>query len=233
MKKFLLIILSLALVAVIAVAGGLFYLSRNIDTIIKEQAEEHVPLVTGTSFQLEEIKTKFAEGSFEFYDLTLGNPKGFPEGHSLRIDSALVQLDIDSLSSEKIIVKSFILNGLDVVLIKRSGEKNNLEVILDNVKSSLEREKLGESGEESAPKEGRKSEELRLQVDLFEINRGHLLIRADEGVPLKAEAEIPQAKLTALGAEGEGITFDALIEKVALEIAKKVEVAIDLDKGDK
>lgn len=231
MKKFFVILLALSLILVVAVGGGAYYLSANMDKMIKNQAEEHIPHLTKTSFSLGEVETELMEGKLALHDLNLGNPEGFPDSHSLKFDSVFVQVDVDSLQGDKIGIKSFILNGLDVYLVKREGQKSNLEVILDNVKEFLKQhqgEINGETIEETLSKAKKTASDLKFQVDLLEINKGRLLVHANEGVSVNAEAEIPLAKLEGVGAEGNGVSFDVLVEKVIQEVIKEVEIAVNI-----
>jgi uncharacterized protein involved in outer membrane biogenesis len=233
MKKFLYFLLVIFTVLLLAAGGIFIYLVTYFDDIIKDRAEAIVPEMTKTHFEIDKIETFPLKGKFEIFDLYLGNPEGFPEGHTLKFDRVLVHIDWKSLSRNKIIIKSLIIDGLDVYLIKEGDDKSNLKVILENIDSYMD--ELNKSQElvdiEDIQSTAKKTlPEMRFQVNLFEINDGQVLVHTDKVIAVSAEAEIPQAKLEYLGKEGKGLTIEQLIKEIVKEVIKEVDLAVNIGK---
>lgn len=234
MKKFLKFIIGLIIVLVILVLGVFFYVVIYVDDIIENTAETIVPQMTKTNFDIEKVNTEPLEGKVEIINLYLGNPEGFPEGHALKFDKIHVHVDLKSLQSDKIIINTFVINGLDVFLYKEGEDSSNLRVILENIDSYVEElkqsqelvdvEKVKSSAKDAAP-------DLRFQVNLFEMNDGHVQVHAEKKLALKADVTIPQAKLENLGAEGEGLSSQDLVKAIVKEVIKNVDLAVKLQRA--
>lgn len=236
MKKFFKIFFGIVLLLVILAAGAVFYAVVYFDDIIKNRAEDLVPQMTQTEFTIEKVQTSPLDGQVEVSDLYLGNPEGFPEGHALKFDRILVHVDWKSLQSDKVIINSFILDGLDVFLYKEGDNKSNLRVILENIDNYIQElnkslELPDTKDEEVAPKKPKRK--LRFQVNLFELNNIRVLAQREKALATEAEVTIPQARLENMGESGEGLTPETLVKDIMKEVMKEVDLAVKVKRSEK
>ncbi|MEM1283400.1 MAG: AsmA family protein [Chlamydiota bacterium] len=236
MKKFFKIFFGIVFFLVILALGAVFYLFVYFDDIIKNRAEDLVPRMTQAEFTIEKVQTSPLDGRVEISDLYLGNPEGFPEGHALKFDRILVHVDWKSLQSDKVIINSFILDGLDVFLYKEGDNKSNLRVILENIDNYIQ--EFNKSLELSDTKDKevvskKPKQKLRFQIDLFELNNIRVLAHQKKALATEAEVTIPQARLENMGENGEGLTPETLVKDILKEVMKEVDLAVKVKRAEK
>ena len=89
-------ILALGLAGVAAVAGGVFYLSRNLDHIVAEQIEVRGGAALGTEVRVGSVELDLREGRGRLRDLRVANPPGFSGGDVLSLGSVTLAIDAKS-----------------------------------------------------------------------------------------------------------------------------------------
>ena len=89
-------ILALVLAGVAAVAGGVFFLSRNLDHIVAEQIEVRGGAALGTAVRVGSVELDLREGRGRLRDLRVANPPGFSGGDVLSLGSVSLAIDAQS-----------------------------------------------------------------------------------------------------------------------------------------
>ena len=82
--------------AVVAVAGGVLFLSRNLDHIVREQIEVRGSAALGTAVHVGSVELDLREGSGHLRDLRVENPPGFSGGDLLSFGSVSLVIDAKS-----------------------------------------------------------------------------------------------------------------------------------------
>src|SRR3974390_2651711 len=108
MKKFFirLIILVVILLILAVVVVGLF-----LDRAIKAGVETVGSRLTGVSVQVESVSLSFWSGKGSVQGLVVGNPEGFKAPTAMKVAAASVAVDTRSLLSDKIVIKSIVLES--------------------------------------------------------------------------------------------------------------------------
>lgn len=212
MKKWLIrIVIAVVIVLVVGIiAVGLF-----LDKGIKKGVETYGPQLTKVSVKLESASVLLFSGAGKIKGLEVGNPEGYSAPTSIKLDSASLSLKPGSLLSDKVVIKSIVVESPDIY-IAGMPNKNNLTKILDNLE-----EATGGGKDVTATKENGKPAK-KLQVDEFVLT-GVKVTYAPPGFSGQTfSIKVPDIKFTDLGTGPDGITAAELSKRAISEIVKEV-----------
>jgi hypothetical protein len=232
MKKLILrlFIAFLVLLVVALIAVGFF-----LDAAIKRGVETVGPMVTKVDVKLDSASLSLFSGSGKFKGLVVGNPPEFKSPSAISVGSASLALEPKSLFSDKVIIKSIVVEGPEITY-EQSLRGNNLSKLQANVASTS-----GSRGTEPAkptepapPKEAKPSK--KLQVNEFIITGGKVHASVTELEGKSATLPLPEIRLQNLGTGPDGITpaeLTAQVLQAVLDGASKqgAIAASDLAKG--
>ncbi len=128
MKKFA---IGLGIVLVIIVAG-LFYVSSNLDSIVKRVVESEGSDATGTNVSLGGVELDLVGGKVVFSDLTVANPEGFKSDFAFSLASVSITVDTETLAKDVIVIKEIVIDK-PVVSYELVDGSSNLDQIKKNV----------------------------------------------------------------------------------------------------
>ena len=128
MKKFA---IGLGIVLVIIVAG-LFYVSSNLDSVVKRVVESEGSEATGTKVSLGGVELDLVGGKVAFTDITVANPEGFKSDYAFSLASVSVRVDTDTLTKDVIVIKEIVIDK-PVVSYELVDGSSNLDQIKKNV----------------------------------------------------------------------------------------------------
>lgn len=212
MKKWLIrIVLAVVVLFVVVIVGlGLF-----LDNIVKKGVETVGPQLTKVSIKLDSVSLSVLRGSGSIKGLEVGNPEGYKAPTAIKLGRAKVAVSPGSLLSEKIIIKSILIESAEIS-IAGTPSKNNLTKILENVQAATG----GDQAATATTADGKPAK--KLQVDEFVLT-GLKVNYSPPGFsgqvfPLK----VPDIKLTNLGAGPNGITAGDLIKRVMSELTGQI-----------
>ncbi|MCK6459198.1 MAG: hypothetical protein L6Q95_04805 [Planctomycetes bacterium] len=140
-KKVLLVVL---LIPVLLIAGAWIFL----DHIAKRAVEVGGTAAMGVPTSLDSISLSPVRGEGRIEGLQVSNPTGFETPYFMRLSSGAAAMDVGSVMTDTVVVKSIELDGLKAHL-EKSKEGANYEVILANMKKG---EEEGVKGEEPGKK---------------------------------------------------------------------------------
>ncbi|HEU5068901.1 MAG TPA: AsmA family protein [Verrucomicrobiae bacterium] len=212
MKKWLLriVVVIVVLLVVAVVAIGLF-----LDSGIKKGVETFGPKLTQVSIKLDSVSVSLLSGGGKIKGLEVGNPAGYKAPTAIKLGSASLSLQPGSLLSDKIVIKSIVVESPEIT-IEGGPKNNNLTKILDNVEAATG----GSSTTTNATAASQPSK--KLEVDEF-ILTGAKVNYAPPGLGGKTiPLVIPDIKLTDLGTGPDGITAGDLIKRVMSELTGKI-----------
>lgn len=134
MKK---IILSLVLLVIVAIAGGVYYVMSNLDGLIKEAIETYGSQATQTAVRVDSVKLKLAEGSGGISGLTIANPNGFTFPNAFSLGETRLGIDLQSLQQEPYVIDEIAVIAPEIYVEVDKDNNTNLNVLKNNLMKSL------------------------------------------------------------------------------------------------
>lgn len=120
--------------ALLALVGGaLFYLTSNLDRIVAGLIEKHGSAATGTAVRVDRVAIDLRGATGRVSGLSVGNPEGFDEDAAIAFGDFSLALDAGSLFSDPVVVEDIRI-GDAVLNVEQVGGRNNLQVLLDNLR---------------------------------------------------------------------------------------------------
>lgn len=203
MRFLLKILISLiALLALVAV-GGMFFL----DGIVKQGIETVGTQTAGVEVKLDDVGLSLLSGKSGLRGFQVANPRGYRAPHAVKVGQALVVLKPLSVFSDRVVIRSVVVQGPEIHYEKRGG-KTNLEAIQANVESSL------------AAKDKQAKSEKKLQIDSFIIRDAKVHLYGDNPDDPPAILALAEIHFKDLGKGADGITGAELTRKLTSVVVK-------------
>jgi len=132
MKKLAAVVLVL-----VAIAGGaLFWLSGNIDGLIKDAIANYGSAMTQAKVSVGAVKVAPADGKGTVSNLVVGNPAGFKTAHALKVARIDVDIDIASVAKDVIVIRNIAVVAPDVIY-EKGDAMTNFDAIQKNIAAYL------------------------------------------------------------------------------------------------
>jgi uncharacterized protein involved in outer membrane biogenesis len=209
MKK---ILIRIVIVLVVLVIAAGIALSMFLDDAVKKGVETVGPQLTKVSIRLDGVNLSVLSGSGSIKGFEMGNPDGYKSPHAMTVGSASVAVSPGSLLADKVVVKHLRLEAPQIT-IEGSPMNNNLTKILDNVKAS------SGSSDETTPAESESGAGKKMQVDEFLMKDAKVTyVISGQSYVLN----VPEIKLTGLGAGPDGITAAELTDLALSKLISEV-----------
>jgi hypothetical protein len=130
MKK---VILGLALVVIIAVAGGIYYVLTNLDSLVKAAIEKYGSQATHTAVRVDKVHIDLSGGAGAIYGLTVANPKGFASPKAFSLGEVGMRINLKSLSEEPYIIEEITVRAPQVFVEINADKQVNLNELKKNL----------------------------------------------------------------------------------------------------
>jgi hypothetical protein len=224
-KIFLGLVITLLVLVVISAAVGILCL----DKIVKKGVETLGPQITKVSINLDAVHIGLLTGSAKVKGLVVGNPEGYKSPESIRVGTASVGVNSFSILSDKIVVRSIVIDAPEITFEGGLGG-NNLSKIMDNVNGMAQ-----QGGPVSTNSAGKPKPSKKLEVDDFLITNAKVHVTLTEMGGRQLTLPLPAIHLTDLGKGPNGITATdltrAVLQAVTTATVKAVSgAATDLGK---
>ena len=196
-----------ALVFVVLLAGGLYYLSSNLNGIVAGVIESQGSAATQTSVQVTGVDIQLADASAALSGLSVGNPEGF-SGNAIELGGFSVKLDASSLTSDTIVVKDITVDGARINILQQTGG-NNLQKLLANLRAMV-------------PEEAPESEAAgkKVIIDQFTLNGASASVSIPE-LNETREVSLPSIVVRDIGRESNGATAAQVAEQILRPVVEK------------
>lgn len=188
----------------------------SIDKIAKTGVEKGTTYALAVPTSLGSADVGVFSGKFAMSGLEISNPEGFDSPYFLRLESAGVEVSLDSLMSDVVTLPNLSLTDLNVHIDGVTG-KSNVKTILDNLKR-FESDEPKPDADESSPAKKFVVNEIDIQNVVVHV---HLLPLGGEISTQKLV--VPEIKLTDVGSAGEPITLAELSNIITQAILKSAE----------
>ncbi len=209
-------IIRIVLVVVLLVAALLWFAFSQIDRIVKIGIEKATPPVVLTDVTVGAVKLSPFSGTGVIENFVIGNPKGYTGPHALRIGKADIALDTTASGDSKIVLKHIRIIDPEIHL-EAGLNGTNLKQITKNAEafaSGLKTESSAMTGGAHPSPEAPAEKEVRLQINELVISGARVSAGTGLVRGARAEATLPEIRLTNIGDGPEGITPAALTAKV-------------------
>lgn len=230
MKK---IALALAVI-VLVVAGGVYYLFSNLDSLIKMAVETYGSEATQARVTLGGVKLSITDGQGALSDLRVTNPKGFNTPEAISLGVVSLKIDPASLKASPIVIREIVIDRPKITYEHASGG-SNLETIQKNAQAYAQKmagsgSGAGTGGGGQTAKDGK--EEKKLVIENLYIRNGQIGISHSALKGRTLESSLPTIHLTDIGKNSGGASPAEVANRVLGAITQQAsKVAIgDLQK---
>ena len=202
------IIIIFAVIIVIVIAGVIFLIG-NVDSIIKKGVETAGPKILKAPVTLTDVNVSIFKGTGTITGLVVGNPEGFKTDYAFKLGETSLDLDIKSVISDKIHIRSLIIDSPEIMYEGALGKNNNLSKLQSNIESMTSGSDKKESGTEGGGDDsGGKSKNI--QIDYLKISGAKVSASLDV---LKGDAlniTLPVIELRDIGKNSNATVSDAV-----------------------
>ena len=208
----------LLLGSLIALVVLLLLVYLFLGNIVRGTVETVVPKITGTPVKMESFSFSMMTGKVRMKNFVIGNPKGFNTEYAFRLGSLLVDIDMGTLLSKRLVIDEIRIDDTQIIY-EQGLSTSNLGEIKSNIDKFVKGDKPKEEKAETSKKAGAGK---KIQINNFYFNRAGVSLSAVLLQGQKATMPIPDIHLKDIGKEGEG----ASVGEVADEIFTAVYASI-------
>ena len=210
------ILVSILLVLAAIIGAAMFWLSDNIDVLVKYAVAEYGSAMTQAKVSVDTVKIAPADGKGTISNLLIGNPAGFKTAHAIKVGQIDVDIDIASVTRNVIIIRRIAINAPDVNY-EKGDSMTNFDAIQKNIANYL--------GPTDSKQEGKKLivEELTIR-DARAQDSAAFMNGKTVTVPL------PDITLKNLGKAKGGISPGELGQEIAGALKAKLSAAVSFDR---
>jgi len=229
MKK---IILGLALLITVAIAGSVYYVLTNLDSLVEAAIEKYGSEATQTAVRVDSVKIDLTDGAAGISGLTVANPAGYDLPYAFSLGEIRAGIDLESLQQEPYIIDEITVLAPQVFVEINKDNKTNLNQLKKNLvpDSAPAQDKKSE-----APAEG-SSKEPRLIIRRVKFADGNIQAKVAALDNKEYQLKLPGLDMRDLGGS-KGATATELASEIlqrltdrASDIVKKDIIDAELNK---
>ncbi|MBY0575204.1 MAG: hypothetical protein K2P67_01210 [Gallionellaceae bacterium] len=213
MKK----IIAALLIPLILIGIALFWLSGNLDNLVKDAIEKYGSAMTQAKVSVGSVKITPGDGRGVISNLTIGNPAGFKTTHLLKVDQIDVAIDIASVATNVILIRHIAVNAPDVIY-EKGDTMTNIDALQKNIGAYL-----------GAP-DNNKKEGKKLIVEELSVRDAKAQASAAFMNGKTVSAALPDITMKDIGRAKGGITPGELGQEIAAEVKAKLTGAFSFDR---
>ena len=218
----------LVLVLLLLIGGGVagYFFYNSLGALVKAQIEEQGSAALGTRVRVGSVSISATTGEGSIRGLRVENPAGFPAGDAFSLGEITLAIDISTLTSSPIVVKSISIASPSVTATLDEQGRTNLDVIRKNAESQ------GGSGSSSPSSESSEGFDVLIRIDRVTSTGGSVAadLTALGGKPVTVE--FSDLDLRSVGGKS-GSPPAAVGSTIAVAFARAVGTAIARSGADK
>ena len=216
------IIISGLIVVVVAMGFIAYKVWGSLDKIIEVAIESYGSEIIGVDVQLDNASLNLSAGQLALNGLRIGNPQGFKTDYVMKLEQVKVTLDIDSITSDIVIIKAVWVQGPAVIYEMASGG-SNIDTIAKNAQTY--------TGNEAQSKDDSNGPKLIIE-DLY-INDGQVSVSHSFLKGKTLSVGLPNIHLQDIGKEENGASPGEVAKEIMDSIKSGVGTAVaSLSLGD-
>ncbi len=190
------------------------------DILIENAIRKFGTMVVGTQVDIGSFESSLFSGTVRIKDLTVANPPGFEAPNALAIGYLSVQVDLGTLTSQRILVKEVDIRQLSVNFEATLTGHTNLTDLQDNVER-FSAANAQEANEEkaAAPENTSKTAQKEVVIRILRMEQSDVSFSSNL-IATTATLPLPAVQLNDIG-EGQslGETINELFARLLLTIA--------------
>jgi len=222
MKK---VILGLLLIVVIAIAGSVYYLLTNLDSLVEAAIEKYGSEATQTSVLVDSVKINLTDGAAGITGLTVGNPTGYGFANAFSLGEIRAAIDLQSLQEEPYIINEITVLAPQVFVEINEDNKTNLNE-LKNTLTAGSTAKV-QDAKSQAPAEG-SAAEPRLIIRKLKFADGTIQAKVAALKNKEYKLKLPSLDMTNLGGN-KGATATELASEILKRLTDRASNIVKKD----
>jgi uncharacterized protein involved in outer membrane biogenesis len=200
MKQTSKVLLGLAIVLAIVIAGAAWFLYANLDSLVAAVIEREGSVATGTRVTVGGVSIDLPDGRAGISRLAVANPDGFSDEPAVALGDFTIRMDPMAATENPLVIEHVAVDGARL-RVEQQGTRNNLKTILAS---------LGRGAEAEADPE---ADAVKLVIERFELaNAGATLSIPELGQ--ERSVELPDIVLTDVGRATGGATAAGIAEQL-------------------
>ncbi len=203
MKKVLIALV----VVLVLLAGGIYFVFSNLDSLVETAIETAGSRTLGTDVQVDSVSLDLLAGSASIYGFSIANPAGFTDETLASFEELSVVIDVQNLSADNIHIFSIVSRSPHVFYENRDDRTNT-----DTITERLGGQEEGAAGEASGSQPT-----IRVDSVLIENIRGTL---QDDRLPSAVDVSLGDINLSNLNGKP-----DELAEQIMAPVLTQVGAA--------
>ncbi len=215
-------------VIVIAVVAVFVYVYSNLDSLVKDAVETYGPQYTGVSVKLEKVELSPENGQGKLSGLIVGNPPGYKTDAAFKLGSIAIDIDISSLTSDTIVIKSITIDAPDVTYEFGEGG-SNVDVIGKNVEKAAGGGSDGSAGGGSGGQPASSGDDSgkKMIIESLVVSNGRVSVSHPLLSGKKIGSGLPTIRLKDIGKDKkDGASPAEVVDKVMDAIEKQVTASV-------
>lgn len=209
-------VLAVLLILAAVVGAAVFWLSGNIDGLIKNAIAEHGSAMTRAPVGVDAVKIAPADGKGAIDGLSIGNPAGFKTPHAIKVGRIDIDIDIASVAKDVVLIRRIAIVAPDVIY-EKGEAMTNFDAISQNIASYL------------GPADGKKGGK-KLIVEELTIRDARARASAAFMNGKTVDVALPDITLKNLGKAKGGITPGELGQEVTGALKAKLTGAFSFER---
>jgi hypothetical protein len=212
------IILSVAFVSVVVFGFVAYKAFGSLDKIIEAAIESYGPEIIGATVQLDGVSLNLSEGQVALNGLHIGNPEGYKTDYAMQVEQVKVTLDIESITSDIVIIKEVMIQGPSVIYEMASGG-SNIDKLAENAQNytGVNAQANEDSDDNSEPK---------LIIEHLKINQGQVSVSHSILKGKALSVGLPDIHLKDIGKDENGASPGEVAQEVMQSIKSGVGTAV-------
>ena len=215
------IILIVAGVVLLAVAGGVFYVMTNLDSIVKAAIEKYGSEAAKTAVRVSSVAIHLTAGEGEINGLTVANPHGFSSPHVFSLGKIKIKIDVHSVTKSPIIIDELHIASPQIEYELNQELASNILVLKKNIQASAV------SSKKQAVEEKTAGKEIKIVIKKLVMDSGTIEARTGLYLNKPQSVTLKHFEMTNIGgrdgASPSKIAEDiltALVEQVGVDVAQ-------------
>jgi len=206
-------------VVLLVVAGAVFYVMTNLDSIVKAAIEQYGSEATKTAVRVSSVKIHLSAGSGEIGGLTVANPQGFSSPYIFRLGKISTKIDAHSITSSPIVIDELRISFPQVVYEMNKDLDSNISVLKKDIQAPSARspKKVG--------KEKPGNKEIKIVIKKLVIDSGTIEAHAAAFKDRPQSVTLQHFEMTNVGGR-EGATPARIAEEILTTLVKEVGGAV-------
>ncbi len=199
-------------VLIVVIAGAVYFLWSNLDSLVKTAIEEVGTKVAGVTVKVDTVHISLTKGTGTISGLTVANPPGFKAPAAISLGSVSVAIDTGSVTGNPVVIKTVTV-AAPAVTYELGQNGSNIAVIQHNVQSFAAKKGNGGGKTTTAGGSANAGSGKKLVIDRLVMTGGKVTLATP--VPgAKASVDLPPIRLSNIGRAGGGATPAVVAETI-------------------